>query len=421
MGRICSHKNKLRRKKGMVFALEGIRVVEVATMAAAPMAGRFLGDWGAEVIHVEDPVTGDPWRSWWTWGGLKPPPELEYGWVEHCDRNKKSVTLDLSQETGREILSKLVQSADIFLTNRRPFELEKFSLEYDTLSRLNPRLIYASLTGFGRKGPERDAPGHDTVAFWVRSGFVYLLQQRGMAPPMAGSRTLAAGDKLTAIAVACGIILALLVRERTGVGQEVDVSLLHTAIHALREAALASGVAEDMLEREREEVYPLVNLYETKDGRWLQLCLAPPAPYWPGLCQAMERPDLEHDPRFESIEAQIENQQALFHILEEIFHSKTLEEWKPRLTEAGMLWAPVQSPREVINDPQARANDVFVPYDHPDFGRIEVVSNPIQLSKTPATVRAPAPEFSQHTEEVLLELGYSWEDIARFKEQGIIA
>ena len=412
----------------MVLALDGIKVVEVTTMAAAPMAGRLLGDWGAEVIRVEHPETGDPWRGWLTQGGLELPPELQYHFWENYNRNKKSVTLNISQETGRKILYKLVEKADVFLTNRRPFELEKFSLEYDTLSRLNPRLIYASLTGFGRKGPEKDAPAHDTVAFWARSGFMYLLQQGGMPPPIPGYRTLASGDKLSSIAVACGIILALLARERTGEGQEVDVSLLHTAVFALVNVALALGPieevfgeGEEVVRREREEMSPLVVCHQTKDERWLQLSLAPSEPYWSGLCQAMERPDLEHDPRFESIEARTENQADLFHIFEEVFRSKTLAEWTPRLIETEMLWAPVQSPREVINDPQARANDVFVPYDHPDFGQIEVVANPIRLSKTPATVRTPAPEFSQHTEEVLLELGYTWEDIAQFKEQGIIA
>ena len=166
---------------------------------------------------------------------------------------------------------------------------------------------------------------------------------------------------------------------------------------------------------------PLVVCHQTKDERWLQLSLAPSQPYWSGLCRAIERPDLEHDPRFETTEARTENQEALFPIMEEVFRDKTLEEWKPRLTEAGMLWAAIQSPREVVKDPQARANDVFIPFDHPDFGRIEVVANPIKLSKTPATVRTPAPEFSEHTEEVLLELGYSWENIAQFKQQGTIA
>jgi len=414
----------------MVLALGGIKVVEVATMAAVPMAGRLLGDWGADVVHVERLGTGDPWRGWLTGGGTveELPPEFHYHFWENYNRNKRSVAVDVSQEDGREIVYKLVKGADVFLTNMRPYELEKFKMEYDTLNQLNPGLIYGSLTGYGKKGPEIDAPGQDTVAFWARSGFLYRLQQCGRPPASPGFRTLAAGDKLTAIALACGIILALLVRERTGIGQEVDISLFHTAVFALLPVALALsnevpdfgiGIGEELLER--EDVSPLHISFETKDERWLQLSLAPPDLYWSRFCQAIKREDLEHDPKFESFEARRENQTDLFHILEKVFRSKTLDEWKTPLDEARMLWDPIQSPQEVVNDPQARANDFFVPYDHPTFGQIDVVANPIKLTKTPATIRMPAPEFGQHTEEVLLELGYSWEDISQFKEQGLIA
>lgn len=413
----------------MALGLEGIKVVEMATMVATPMAGRLLGDWGADVIHVERLGTGDPWRGWISGEGTTGlPPEFHYHFWENYNRNKRSVAIDISQEGGRKIVYKLVKEADVFLTNMRPYELEKFKLVYDTLSQLNPGLIYGSLTGYGKKGPERDAPGQDTVAFWARSGFLYMLQQGGMPPASPGFRTLAAGDKLNAIALACGIILALLVRERTGLGQEVDISLFQTAVFALLPVALSLsteevpgiGKGEKWILREREEVSPLHISHQTKDGRWLQLSLAPPDLYWSRFCQAIEREELEHDPRFETTEARKENQADLFHILEDVFSSKTLDEWKTPLTEARLLWGPIQSPQEVVNDPQARANDFFVPYDHPTFGQIEVVANPIKLSKTPATVRTPAPELGQHTEEILLELGYNWDDISQLKEQRVI-
>ena len=334
----------------------------------------------------------------------------------------------MSQVRGREILYKLVEGADVFLSNMRPYELEKFSLEYGTLSQLNPRLICANLTGCGREGPDKNAPGHDTVMFWVRSGILYQIEQGGVPPVSPGVRILACGDKLTGLGLAGGIVLALFVRERTGIGQEVDMSLLHTGIFANPSVALALapgaqvlGRNEEGKPRHKEEVPALVNSYQTKDGRWLHLCLAPADTYWSGFCRAIEREDLEHDPRFESLEARQENQDALYHILGEVFLTKTLAEWRTRLTEAGMLWAPVQSPQEVIADPQVRASGILMPFDHPTLGRIEVIANPIKLSKTPATIRMPAPEFSQHTEEVLLELGYTWEDIAKFKEQNTIA
>jgi crotonobetainyl-CoA:carnitine CoA-transferase CaiB-like acyl-CoA transferase len=416
----------------MALALEGIRVVEVTTMAAGPMAARLLADWGADVIHVEHPGTGDPWRTW-----LKKPDgslfdnEVNYHYWENHNRNKRSITIDIAHDKGREILYKLIERADVFLTNRRPYELKRFKLEYETLRQMNPKLIYGSVTGFGRNGPDSDAPGHDTVAFWARSGFVYLLQQHGAPPPSPGYRTVAAGDNVSGLALACGVLLALFVRDRTGLGQEIDVSLLHTGIFALVPVAMALSTIdksfvstaeyEKFIRRERDEVSPLFVSYETKDGRWLQLSLAPPDPYWSGFCKALGKQDLEGDPRFSTLEARIQNQSALFQILEDVFRTKTLVEWRSRLNDTGMLWSPIQSPKEVVADPQARANDVFVRFDHPSFGRLEVVSNPIKLSKTPATIRMPAPEFGQHTEEVLLELGYTWEEIGQFKQEGIVA
>ncbi|MBW2622082.1 MAG: CoA transferase [Deltaproteobacteria bacterium] len=415
----------------MESPLEHIKVVELATMAAAPMAGRFLAEWGAEVIHVEHPVTGDPWRGWLTQAGNELPPETEYSFWENYNRNKKSVTLDMTQDKGMEAFLKLVEGADVFLTNRRPYALKKFNLEYDSLRKLNPKIIYASLTGYGRKGPDKDAPGLDTLAFWARSGFMYLLQQGDMAPPSAGYRAVAAGDKINAIALACGIILAILTRERSGIGQEVDVSLLHTGIYALAPLVLNLGNIEQIFEtdeeyeqhlhRERDEVSPLYISYETRDKRWLQLSLSPPDPYWKAFCWVIEMEELEKDPRFASTEGRVENQPALFRLLEEVFRKKTLAKWKERFDQVDMLWSPIQNPREVINDPQVRANGIIKPFEHPAFGRIEVVANPITLSRTPATIRTPAPEFSEHTEEVLLDLGYSWDDINEFKDEGVIA
>lgn len=411
--------------------LGNIKVVELATMAAMPMAGRLLADWGADVIHVEHPVTGDPWRTWLTQSGVEFPPKLSYHWWENYNRNKRSLTLDISHEKGQEVLYKLVEDADVFLTNRRPYELQRYDLEYETLSRLNKRLIFGSLTGFGRKGPDKDAPGQDTIGFWARSGFMYQLQQWGSAPPSAGYRTVAAGDKMSGMTMACGILLAILAREQSGVGQEVDVSLLNTGIFALAPLALHLGGYEEIYEtqegyeaglrREREDVSPLYVSFETKDKRWLQLSLAPADRYWPQFCQAIERDDLELDPRFDSIESRIENQPALFRIIEEALLAKTLAEWTEQFEPFDLLWSPIKSPREVLQDPQVKANDYIVPFNHPEFGDIDVIANPIKHSKTPATLRTPAPEFGQHTEEILLEMGYTWEDIEQLNSEGIIA
>jgi len=407
-----------------------MRIIELATMAAAPMAGRLLAEWGADVIHVEHPVTGDPWRTWLTQGGLELPPKLGYHWWEYYNRNKRSLALDISREKGMKVLTKLISDADVFITNRRPYELERYNLEYNALSRLNKRLVYASLTGFGRKGPDKDDPGQDTIGFWARSGFMYMLQQEGEAPPSSGYRTVAAGDKVSGMTLACGILLALLAREQSGVGQEVDVSLLNTGIYTQAPLALHLGGFEELsetdeeyetrLRRERTEVSPLHVSFRTKDGRWLQLSLAPSTRYWPQFCQGIEMPELEHDPRFDSIENRMENQPELFQIVEKRFSEKTLEEWSVKLASADLLWSPIKSPKEVLEDPQVKANDYIIPFEHPEFGEVNILANPIKHSKTPATLRTPAPEFGQHTEEVLLEAGYTWEDIETLKEEEII-
>lgn len=402
----------------MALALEGIKVVDVSQVAAVPMAARHLADFGADVIHVENPATGDFWRGFQagTAGGTAGvPSDINYNW-ENFNRNKRSVTLDLSQEGGREIIYKLLEKADVFVTNLRLFELEKFKLEYDTLHRLNPGLIYGSLTGYGKKGPERNIPAYDTTAYWARAAIPYMMSATGFRP--------AFGDNVAALALAFGVVTALFVREKTGVGQEVDLNLFHIGIYQISfdiAGALVTGRDFDEWRiRSREDTPNALALpYETKDGRQVFLVILQPDRYWSRFCQAIGREDLEHDPRFESFEPRIENHAALMYILEEVFRTKTLDEWKQRLE--GMPFAPAQNLVEVINDPQARANDCFVAYDHPTYGRMEVVANPVKLSETPATIRMPAPEFAQHTEEVLLEYGYTWEDIAQFKEQGIIA
>jgi len=405
----------------MAHALDGIKVVDVSTMAAVPMAARHLADFGADVIHVENPATGDPWRWWLTAGGRELSPEVNYRWWENQNRNKRSITLDLSQERGREILYKLAEKADVFLTNFRPSELERYSLQYSHLSNLNPKLIYGNLTGYGKTGTDKDLPGFDSTAFWCRSGLLYMLQQAGMPPPSPGNRLLACGDNVTALALAFGVMMALFVRDRTGIGQEIDLALFHTAVYTLLAVPLALGMGEEATLTDRKDTPALTNSYQTKDGRWLQLSLAPPDRYWSGLCRAIEREDLEHDSRFESFEARAENQATLIGIMEEVFLGETLSDWNTRLARAGMIFAPIESPLEVTADHQARANDFFTSYEHPDYGNIEVIANPVKLSQTPAVIRMPAPEFNQHTEEVLLELEYSWEDIAQLKDNGVIA
>lgn len=400
----------------MALALEGIKVVEVAQLAAVPMAGRLLADLGADVIHIEHPATGDVLRVVLAGHGVHIAGP-NYIW-ENYSRNKRSVTLDVSQPGGQDILHKLVATADVFLTNMRPFEMERYGLEYADLSRRNPRIIYGSLTGVGKRGPEKNEPGYDATGYWARSGVAHSITPPDVPPDF---RVGAFGDNVAGLSLGFAIMTALFVRERTGLGQEVDLSLLQTGVYQLSwfmGEALVTQQDRPYVDR-RDMPNVLMNTYRTSDQRWLLLCLLQPDRYWSALCRAIGREDLERDPRFAAHQPRLQNHVALIEILDAVFATKTLAEWQERL--AGIPCAPIQKLSEVRTDPQARANDLFVPLDHPEHGRMEVVGPPFHLSRTPATVRTPGPGFGQHTEEVLLEYGFTWQDIEHFKRAGIVA
>ena len=413
----------------MAAALEGIKVIETASAMAGPMAGRLLADWGADVVHIENPATGDMLRSQRTTmqsmvdSGLARDrsiqSDIDYSTQNH-NCNKKGMTLDLSQDSGRQILYKMLESADVFLNNFRARELKKFNLEYETLSKLNPKLICANLTGWGPKGPDQDLPGYDYIAFWARAGILQILMTPEMEPFTTPGGL---GDRVTSLNFALGIMTALFTREKTGMGQEVNVSIYNTGVFVNCQDVGGSLVTGKDRQNVRRDELPnvLLNSYKTKDDRWVRLAVNQPDRYWPRVCQAIEREDLVQDPRFEAFAPRIENRLDLFKILEDTFKTKTMDEWTVRLNEAGLPWARVSTLPEVCSDPQARENDFYTSLEHPTYGSIEVVATPVKLSKTPGTVRMPAPELGQHTEEVLLEYGFTWENIAQFKDQGVIA
>lgn len=427
----------------MVMALEGIKVIDCSQVAAVPMAARHLGDFGADVIHVEHPVTGDFWRGFQEAqtdsGGGACPSDFNYNW-EQFNRNKRSITLNLYNENGRAIMYKMVATADVFLSNLRPFELERFKLDYETLSKINPRLIWGNVTGYGKKGPGKDHPAYDTTAYWARAGIQSLFSMPGV--PCIAYRP-AFGDTVAALALAYGIVQALYVREKTGIGQAVDVSLLHAGLYQLSfdvSGALITGKdVKDWREEPPPETQqqslaaiaqivdfyaartksPLTGTYMTKDMRSLLFVVLQPDRYWVKFCNAVGREDLAKNPKYDTIEGRAEDVVALRKAFAEIFITKTLEEWIPLLD--GIPYAPNQTLLEAVRDVQARENGYLVTYEHPELGMIEQLANPVMMSKTPASVRMPAPEFGQHTEEVLLEYGYTWDDIGVFQEDGTIA
>lgn len=398
----------------MANALEGIKVLDISQVAAVPMVARHLADFGADVIHVENPKSGDMYRE----VGERLSKEKEefrninYLW-ENFNRNKRSLTVDLSKKGGQEIIYNLATKTDVILTNLRPFEIEKFNLTYEIFTKYNPKLIYAKLTGYGNKGPESNRPGYDTTAYWARSAAAILVFGTDGTPIHSPG---AFGDNVAALALAYGTMVALFAREKTGVGQEVDVSLYQTAVYQLSQEIVTRGI---LLEKRADPDNPLVSVYKTQDERWIFLMALQPDRYWHDLCQAIENPSLQYDKRFDSITARKENRHELTAILQEAFSKKPLEHWKPLL--ANIPFDAVQNISEVLADPQAKANNFFINYEHPDHGKIEVLASPINLTQTPATIRMPAPEFGQHTEEILLEHGYDWDAILQLKSQGIIA
>jgi crotonobetainyl-CoA:carnitine CoA-transferase CaiB-like acyl-CoA transferase len=406
--------------------LEGYRVVQTAQWAAGPMCGRLLADWGMDVLFVEPPDRGDVQtgvrhgaaRTQQVMKGRAIETDLDHA-HEHLNRGKRSLVLDLSQADGVAVLHRLLDTADVYLHNFRERELAKFGLGYDALSVRNPRLVAASLTGYGRRGSDRDLPAFEGSAFFARSGALHLMQSPGQ-PPML--HPLGMGDYLTGATLAYGILAALLMREKTGLGQEVDTSLYQTGVFSISSdlnAALITGEDRQSLDR-RDVANAVGNSYRTRDGRWFRLVMSHPDPYWPKLCRAIDREDLITDPRFATFRPRLDHFRELFAILDETFEQRTLADWKVRLDGEGLPWSTVQTLPEVCADPQARANEFFVTLDHPEHGPLELVANPVRLGRTrPRAGRAP--RFGEHTEEVLLEHGYTRESIARLRGEGVVA
>jgi crotonobetainyl-CoA:carnitine CoA-transferase CaiB-like acyl-CoA transferase len=426
----------------MAMSFEGIKVIDCSQVAAVPIAARILGDFGADVIHIENPVTGDYWRVFkdaQAEQGGACPSDFDYNW-ENYNRNKRSCTVDLTKESGRAIIHRMVKEADVFLSNLRDFELDRFQVDYKTLDGINPRIIWGNVNGYGKEGPDKDLPAYDATAYWARAGFPYVMSQPGI--PVYGYRP-AIGDNVVGMSLAFGVAQALYVREKTGVGQEIDISLMHTGLYQNGfdvSGALITGMDfDDWREKPPQEMQdqalmavaqimgfysakmnsPITGGYITKDSRTLVFVILQPDRYWDRFCRAVGRPDLAENPKYQTIEGRAEDVAELRQIFSQIFMTKTYDEWHTLLE--GIPYAPNQSLKEIINDPQAIASGCFVEYDHPTQGRIKQIANPVIMSKTPADVRRPAPEFGQHTEEVLLEYGYTWEDIARLKDEGAIA
>ncbi len=395
--------------------LEGVRVISMGQIVAIPAASSTLADWGADVIKLE-PLTGEMHR------GLRRAQGVDTGeinWVmQVLNRNQRGMAIDLKKEPGREIVYKLIRNADIFMSNYERRSVKRLQLDYATLRQINPRLIYAFVSGYGPVGPDRDERGYDFTAGWARSGMMYLIGEPGTPP---APQRVGMIDSVAGAHIVGAVCAALLQREKTGEGQEIEISLYHTAVWTLCvDIQMALSGREPVKHDRTKAQNPLWNSYRTKDGRWFWLAMLQSDPAWPGFCRAIEKPELENDPRFSNLEARRENCEELIRIIDEVLASKTMKEWEERFRGNDCLYGRVQTPVEVTTDPQALANDFFAEVDYAGVGKIKLVTTPVKFSRNPASLRTPCPELGQHNEEILLELGYTWDDIAQLKGQGVI-
>lgn len=394
--------------------LEGIRVVEAGIWVAGPAAAAILADWGADVIKIEPPA-GDPLRGMANPAripGINPAFEMD-------NRGKRAVAINLANPEGYRAARALIDRADVFVTNLLPAAVERLRLTYDDLKDANPGLVYCRITGYGPTGPDRDRPSFDAAAYWSRSGIMASMEEPGHDPPNPRGGM---GDHPTAVAAVAGICAALVARTRTGRGQLVDASLYRTGMYTMAwdlSMQLRTGAVVPQSGR-RHVNNPLVNSYRAGDGGWFYLVNLQADRYWPGFCRAIEREDLLADPRFADIRARRQHAPELVTILDQVFASRPRAEWGERFDREGVIWAKVQTVAEVTADPQAALAGGFV--DVPDGAgdSLRMVSAPAGFSGTPPHPSAPPPELGQHTEAVLLELGYSWEEIAEMKERGAI-
>jgi formyl-CoA transferase len=392
--------------------LDGIRVLEVANWLAAPAGCALLADFGADVVKVEPPG-GEPYRGY---GGVQT--GFNY-FFELDNRGKRGMTLDLDNPTAREVIYRLLPQMDVFVTNLLAGRRERYGLTYEELVKHRQDLIFVSVTGYGSEGPDRNRPGYDYAAFWARSGIMGMMGEPDAAPP---AQRPGMGDHTTAMLVAGSTAMALLHRQKTGEGQQVDVSLHNTGLWVLGIDVQTSLVAKMDLPRISRQAVPnpLWNTYETRDGRWIMCVMLVADRYWKPFCRAIEREDLVDDERFNSFAGRGMNNQALIAVLDQVFASRTLEEWRPRLDGEGLIWAPAQTLTEAINDPQAQAREPFAEIEHPSQGKIRLIDTPAKFSRARVGVQGPAPELGQHTEEVLLAAGYDWEEIAALRAGGVI-
>jgi len=393
--------------------LAGVRVVEVASFVAVPAAGALLADLGADVVKVELP-RGEVYRH-----GRPRFAGYDSDFPEnpafHMDnKGKRSLTLDLTRGECREALLRLVDRTEIFITNLLPARRKKFGLDHETLLERNPRLLVGAVSGYGHGGPGADWPAFDYSTYWARTGMMDIMRDEGVPPSLQRP---AVGDHAAAVNLVCGLLAAMRMRDATGEGRYVDVSLIQTGLHILGTDISNALVTRAPARRHdrRATPNPLWNSYPVAGDRWLLLVMIEADRYWPAFCRAIERADLLEDERFVDAWQRNHHCRELIAELEATFSQRTLEEWKERLDTAGLIWAPVNRVDEAIEDPQARAMGYFHEVDHPEAGRFETVGPPFRIEGCGLGARRAAPSLGSDAAAVLREAGLSDDEIARLQ------
>ncbi len=393
----------------------GLKVVDFASFIAGPSAAVILSDFGADVIKVEPP-SGDLWRHGHE---IPPQPQAKDAYpFQLANRNKRSITLDLKSPGAQSVLERLVRWADVFIVNTPHPARKKLKLEYEDVALWNPRLIYADLTGFGEKGPDATLPGFDITAYWARSGLLSMTRDAGSPPtwPVAGS-----GDNATAVGLYAAIVTALYRRERTGKGSYVTTSLLAEGVWSASvfiQAALCEANFFGLHDR-AHPANAALNVYRASDGTWFVLIVMPDK--LAAVAKAIGRTDLLTDPRFSDPAKLMANMPQLTAILDQIFSSQPMSHWYEVFNGVHVTFGAVREPKEVVNDPQLRANDIVVPLEGAGGKLTSTISSPIQVHGVTKVPAKRAPQIGEHNEEVLNELGFDAKAIDGLRASGVIA
>jgi crotonobetainyl-CoA:carnitine CoA-transferase CaiB-like acyl-CoA transferase len=401
--------------------LQGVRILEVAEHTFVPAASALLSDWGAEVIKIEHVERGDAMRGLAS-SGLNIVPKDVHVLLEHSNRGKKSLALDLTSDDGLDILYKLAGTSDVFLTNKLPSVRKKLHIDVEDIRSHNPGIVYVRGTGQGERGPDADKGSYDALAFWARSGVAVGAQRPEYdlvpVPPAPGF-----GDSIGAMTIAGGIMGALYHRERTGEASIVDVSLLGVGLWAMGQALALSLLLEKPWAPPPADSIgsnPLSRTYETQDGRVLWFTCLQAAKYWPTLCVAVGRPELATDDRFADHASLMANSNMATELLTEVFVGATLDQWRERLADFDGQWAVVQDTIEAAADPQTVANGYVQECQTSAGVSFKLAAAPVQFDQEPA-VPHRAPELNEHGDAILEELGFDWDAITDLKVRGVVA